>query len=221
MAPPVIEWHGIRRDSAYQPGATALLMVDLQRIWVEPGLDPHRPAGSDPYYQTQVDTVVVPNATRLLEAARTAHIDVLHTIIRSLTRDGRDRSLDHKLSDMHVPPDAPEGDIIAPLWPRPDEIVLPKTSSGVFNSTNLDYLLRNLGTKFLIVAGIVTDQCVDMAVRDGADRGYLVTCVGDACATYSAARHAGALAAFGGYCWTADTDTVVARLQQMAPREIA
>lgn len=221
MTPRIIEWHGMRRDSAYEPGATALLLVDLQRIWIEPGLDPHRPAGSNEPFQAQLDGVVVPNATRLLHAARAARIEIVHTIIRSATRDGRDRSLDHKLSDIHVPPDAPEGDVIAPLWPRPDEIVLPKTSSGVFNSTNLDYLLRNLGVRFLIVAGIVTDQCVDMAVRDGADRGYLVTCVHDACATYTAARHATALAAFGGYCWTADTDTVVARLQHLAPREIA
>ena len=52
--------------------------------------------------------------------------------------------------------------------------MLPKTSSGVFNSTNIDYVLRNLGIRYLIVAGVVTDQCVDMAVRDAADRGYLV-----------------------------------------------
>ena len=106
--------------------------------------------------------------------------------------------------------------MIAPLAPREDEIVLPKTSSGVFNSTNLDYLLRNLGVRFLIVAGIVTDQCIDMAVRDGADRGYLVTCVHDACATYGAERHGAALRAFGGYCWTADTATVAARLEALA-----
>ena len=218
---PAIEWHGIRRESPYEPGDVALLLVDMQRIWIEPGLDTHRPAGSEPYFQRQLDDVVVPNATRLLEAARAARVAVLHTIIRSLTADGHDRSLDHKLSGIHVPPDAPEGDIIAPLWPRPDEIVLPKTSSGVFNSTNLDYLLRNLGIRFLIVAGIVTDQCVDMAVRDGADRGYLVTCVTDSCATYTEARHAAALAAFGGYCWSADTATVIERLRRLAPREIA
>ena len=54
--------------------------------------------------------------------------------------------------------------------------MLPKTSSGVFNSTNLDYVLRNLGIENVIVAGFVTDQCVDMAIRDGADRGYYMVC---------------------------------------------
>ncbi|WP_426789074.1 isochorismatase family cysteine hydrolase, partial [Xanthomonas campestris] len=76
--------------------------------------------------------------------------------------------------------------------------MLPKTSSGVFNSTNIDYVLRNLQTRHLIIAGIVTDQCVDMAVRDAADRGYLVTLVEDACATYTAERHHACLNAIKG-----------------------
>ena len=58
-----------------------------------------------------------------------------------------------------------------------------------------------------------------MAVRDGADRGYLVTCVRDACATYTEARHENALKAFGGYCWVADTAEVVGRFQSLAPRK--
>jgi nicotinamidase-related amidase len=76
-------------------------------------------------------------------------------------------------------------------------------------------VLRNLGIRQLIVAGTVTDQCVDMAVRDAADRGFLVTCVDDACATYTQERHDGALKAFGGYCWVTDTDTVVGRLARL------
>ena len=53
---------------------------------------------------------------------------------------------------------------MAEVAPEEDDIVLPKTSSGVFNSTNIDYVLRNLGVRALIVSGCVTDQCVDMAV---------------------------------------------------------
>ncbi len=162
-----------------------------------------------------------PNQIRLLAAARASGVEVIHTIIQSLTRDGRDRSLDHKLSDINVPRDDPNGAVIEALRPVGDEIVLPKTSSGVFNSTNIDYVLRNLGVRFLIIAGIVTDQCVDMAVRDAADRGYLVTLVKDACATYTEARHEAALAAFGGYCWVADTATVVDRLRQLGVEHAA
>ena len=159
----------------------------------------------------------MPNQRRLLSAFREARQNVLHTIIESLTADGRDRSLDHKLSDMHLPKGSVQARIIEDLSPVENEIVLPKTSSGVFNSTNIDYVLRNLQTRHLIIAGIVTDQCVDMAVRDAADRGYLVTLVEDACATYSAERHHACLNAIKGYCWITDTDTVLARLQEMQP----
>ncbi|NRQ18781.1 isochorismatase family cysteine hydrolase [Ensifer sesbaniae] len=202
----------LRRDSAYEAGRTSLLFVDMQRIWCEPNLDPTHPQDADSYYHRRLRQTVIPNQVRILEAARKAGCEVLHTIIESLTLDGRDRSLDHKLSDMHVPKGAPEGQVIPELAPVDNEIVLPKTSSGVFNSTNIDYILRNLNTRYLIIAGVITDQCVDMAVRDAADRGYLVTVVNDACATYSEQRHDAALRAYAGYCWTTDTDTVVSRL---------
>lgn len=212
-----IEFGGrtISRDSPYEAGRTALLLVDMQRIWAEPMLDPNHPMPADCHFMRRVNDIVIPNQVRMLEAFRKAGENVLHTIIESLTEDGRDRSLDHKLSNIHVPKGAPEGAIVAPLAPARNEIVLPKSSSGVFNSTNIDYLLRNLHTRYLVIAGIVTDQCVDMAVRDAADRGYLVTVVSDACATYTQERHEAALKAYGGYCWTTDTDTVVKRLEAL------
>ena len=206
----------VRRNMAYEAGRTSFLLVDMQRIWAEPMMDPTHPHPADSYFMKRVHGTVIPNQLRMLNAFRKAGENVLHTIIESLTADGRDRSLDHKLSDMHVPKGAPEGAIIAPLTPTENEVVLPKTSSGLFNSTNADYVLRNLNTKFLVIAGIVTDQCVDMAVRDAADRGYLVTLVADACATYTPDRHDAALRAYGGYCWITDTDTVVARLAALA-----
>ena len=155
----------------------------MQRAWLEPQFDPHLNGPDAEYFLTRTHMQVVPNQRRLLSAFREARQNVLHTIIESLTADGRDRSLDHKLSDMHLPKGSQQARIIDDLTPVENEIVLPKTSSGVFNSTNIDYVLRNLETRHLIIAGIVTDQCVDMAVRDAADRGYLVTLVEDACAT--------------------------------------
>jgi len=203
-----------RRDEPYRAGETALLLVDMQRVWLEPGADPAHPErGRDHYFYRQTAAETIPNQERLLKAARANGVEVIHTIIQSLTEDGRDRSLDHKLTPIHVAPSLPEGLPVASLAPVGDEIMLPKTSSGVFNSTNIDYLLKNLGIRYLIVVGIMTDQCVDMAVRDAADRGYLVTCVSDACATASPERHDTALRAFGGYCWVADTDTVVGLLE--------
>ena len=74
------------------------------------------------------------------------------------------------------------------LKPLPNEIVIPKTSSSLFNSTNFEYVLRNLGVEYVMVMGIVTDQCVETAVRDGCDRGFMMTLIDDACATFSDQR---------------------------------
>ncbi|MHA6196124.1 cysteine hydrolase family protein [Pseudomonas wadenswilerensis] len=207
--------HQSPRDLPYVPGHTALLLVDMQRAWLDPQFDPHLQDAQAEYFLSRTRGQVIPNQQRLLTALRGAGQNVLHTIIESLTQDGRDRSLDHKLSDMHLPKGSYPAGIIDELAAGENEVVLPKTSSGVFNSTNIDYVLRNLEVRHLIVAGIVTDQCVDMAVRDAADRGYLVTLVEDACATYTPARHQACLEAIKGYCWITDTDTVLQRLQEM------
>ena len=205
-----------RRDQPFAKGATALLLVDMQRIWLEPGLDPdHADWGPDHHFYRQTREVAIPNQIVLLKAARESGVEVLHTIIQSLTENGRDRSLDHKMTPIHIPPSLAAGLPPKELGPVGDEILIPKTSSGVFNSTNIDYLLKNLGIRHLVVCGVLTDQCVDMTVRDGADRGYLVTCVADACAAPTPERHAGALKAFGGYCWVADTTSVVGRFEAL------
>ena len=205
-----------RRDAPYRRGETALLFVDAQKLFCVPGLDPAHPErGPDHYYYRRLRETVIANQSRLLGTARSAGVQVLHTIIEALTKDGREISLDHRLSGILVPKGTPGAQPIAELTPIENEIVLPKSSSGVFNSTNIDYVLKNLGIRFLVVAGVVTDQCVDMAVRDAADRGYLVSLPEDACATYSQERHDAALRAFGGYCWVTDTVSVARRFEAL------
>jgi nicotinamidase-related amidase len=149
---------------------------------------------------------------RLLAACRAAQTDVIFTVIESLTLDGRDRSLDYKLSGFNFPKGSWEAQIPTDVAPRPNEIVLPKTSSSLFNSTVFDYVLRNIGIDTVLVTGFLTDQCVDHTIRDGADRGFYMTCIADACATESVERHEAALAAFKGYCRIRTTDEVVAEL---------
>lgn len=52
------------------------------------------------------------------------------------------RSLDYRISGYHVPPGSWDAQVLDELRPGPDEIVLPKSSSSVFNSTNVDYILK-------------------------------------------------------------------------------
>jgi nicotinamidase-related amidase len=152
---------------------------------------------------------VIPNTQRLLAAFRSAELEVIFTVIANLTIDGRDRSLDYKLSGISVAPESWEAQVLADIAPGPDELVLPKTSSSVFNSTTLEYLLRNIGIEDIFVAGFLTDQCIDHAVKDGADRGFYMTCVHDACAAETQERHDAALACFKGYCRMLATDDVL------------
>ena len=129
----------------------------------------------------------------------------MYTVIENPTKDGQRRSLDYKLSDFFVGKNSWEAKVLDIVAPGDDDIVLPKTSSGVFNSTNIEYLLRNMGIETLVVTGFLTDQCVDHTIRDAADRGFYPACVADACASHSQARDENALKAFGGYCRTMTT----------------
>ncbi|MEO1056938.1 MAG: isochorismatase family cysteine hydrolase [Actinomycetota bacterium] len=189
------------RDRPIEPRRTALLVIDVQQAtWSDTD------AQARPAYHRRMRNVVLPNLARLQEACRDAGIEVMFTVIESLTLDGRDRSNDYKASGFHIPKGSPGAKVPGIVAPVGDEIVLPKTSSGLFNSTNFDYLLRNMEIDTVLVTGVLTDQCVDITVRDGADRGFWMTCISDACATETDERHDTALRAFAGYCRTVTTN---------------
>ena len=188
------------RNRPFDAKRTCLLLVDVQNyVW---NADVARRL---PYFNSQIREAVLPNLRRLIDAFRTAGAEVMYTVIENLTKDGRDRSLDYKLSDFFVGKGSWEAKVIDIVAPRDDDIVLPKTSSGVFNSTNIEYLLRNIGIETLVVTGFLTDQCVDHTIRDAADHGFYPICIADACASHSQTRHENALKAFGGYCRTMTT----------------
>ncbi|MDT8854658.1 isochorismatase family cysteine hydrolase [Paracoccaceae bacterium Fryx2] len=154
----------------------------------------------------------MPDMQRLQAACRTADIEVIYAVIENLTADGRDRSFDYKISGIEVARGSWDAQVCADIAPGADEIVLRKNSSSVFISTNIDYLLRCLGKRQLILCGVVTDQCVESAVRDACDLGYLVTLVPDACATYTQDRHDASIRAIKGYCRQRSTADLVAEV---------
>ncbi len=197
----------LKRDRILDPAKTAILVVDAQMTEFN---DEAR--AEKPDYVAAIETRAIPAIQKLMAAARPLGVEVVYTVIESLTQNGRDRSLDHKMSGIHVPKGSPLAKMIPGIEPHEDDIVLPKTSSGVFNSTNATYVLRNLGVENVIVVGFLTDQCVDMAVRDGADLGFYMVCMSDGCATYTHERHETALKAFGGYCRVQTADEIVSTL---------
>ncbi|MDX3924494.1 MAG: isochorismatase family cysteine hydrolase [Shinella sp.] len=207
--------HLTTREVALDPGASAILFIDVQNFSVRRNggefkdISDEEIAGKYGYYFDRITNIAIPNMQRLLHGFRKAGIEVLHTTIESLTRDGRDRSLDYKITGFNVPKGSWDGKVIDELEPLEDEIVFPKSSSSVFVSTHIDYVLRNLGVRQLVLCGLLTDQCVESAIRDACDLGYLVTLVPDACATYSPEREAASLKAIKGYCRQISTDALL------------
>jgi ureidoacrylate peracid hydrolase len=203
------------RDIPIDSDHAALLLIDVQNYSTDPAGGSF--AGSDETgerdrFLDRLQTTTLPNQARLLAACRAAGIEVIYTVIENLTRDGRDRSLDYRISGINVPRGSWDAEVPAIVAPRDDEIVIAKTSSSVFISTNIDYLLRNLKIRSLVVAGLLTDQCVDSAVRDACDLGYLVTVVTDACASHSEERHNSSLRNNRGYCRQITTAELVAEI---------
>ena len=209
------------RDLPVEIPATTLLFIDVQNFCaVRNGsefkdLSPEEFQAKHGYFFDELETRVIPNMQRLQAGCRAAGIEVMYTLIRNLTKDGRDRSLDYKITGFSVPPGSWDGEVIDAIRPLDDEIVIPKTASNVFCSTNIDYILRNLGTRYLVISGVVTDQCVEGAVRSACDQGYLVTLVTDACATGSHERHENSLRAIKGYCRQRTTDEFLAEIGAM------
>jgi ureidoacrylate peracid hydrolase len=215
---------GLGREVPIDPAHAALLFIDVQNYTARPDggeyaslTDADREARYGWFFRALRDTAV-PNMQRLQTACRRAKIEVLYTVIGSLTHDGRDLSLDYKISGLFVPRGSWDAKVLDAIAPIDDEIVLPKTSSSVFISTNIDYVLRNLGVRSLIVAGVLTDQCIDSAVRDACDLGYLVTVPTDACATLSQERHDWSLRNNRGYCRQMTTNALVAEIDGLQGR---
>lgn len=169
---------------------TALLCIDLQYLDAAPGIgvfaDSEQsgvPLEAQEYYFNCLNQLVLPNVRALQEAFRQGELEVIHTRIQSLTQDGRDRGPGHKRLNLHAAPGSKEAQFIERVAPVGDEIIVNKTASGVFNCTNIEYILRNLGVTGLFVVGVYSNECVSTAIRDACDLGFHVTLISDATAT--------------------------------------
>ncbi len=150
--------------------------------------------------------------------------EVIFVVIQSMTNDRRDMSIDYKLSGPYfadIPKVAStDEEIFLPGALTPNrthgrgDIVVPKTACSAFATTNLDRLLRNLFVEQLVVCGQLTDQCVESAVRDAADLGYLVTVAKDACAAHSHAEHDKGLFGMKGFCRILSTTDILREIER-------
>ena len=205
------------------PATTALLVIDMQRDFLEPGGFGEM-LGND---VARLRRVVAPTR-RVLEAFRARGLPVIHTreghradlgdCPPSKRRRGRlatgigDRGPMGRILVRGEPGHA----IVPELAPAPGEPVVDKPGKGAFYATDLEALLRGLGVQSLVVSGVTTEVCVQTTVREANDRGYECLVLEDCVASYFPELHAAALAmvkAQGGiFGWVGRSDSLLRAL---------
>ena len=209
----------------FDPATTALVIIDMQRDFVEPG-------GFGETLGNDVSLLqsVVPPLTEVLATARAVGLTVIHT------REGHVPDLSDcppaKLNrgdpTLRIGAPGPKGrilvrgeyghDIIDDLAPAPGELVIDKPGKGSFHGTAFAAELEARGITSLVVTGVTTEVCVHTTVREANDRGYECLLAEDATESYFPEFKAATLAmirAQGGIVgWTAPTDAVVDALER-------
>jgi nicotinamidase-related amidase len=207
----------------FDPAACALLLIDMQRDFLEPGGFGEM-LGND---VSRLRRTIEPNA-RLLKAWRRRGLHVIHT------REGHRPDL----SDLApakkirgrgktcIGDAGPMGrilvrgeaghDIIPELYPLSGEPVIDKPGKGAFFATDLQAILQNCGIKQLVVTGVTTEVCVHTTVREANDRGYDCLVPADCVGSYFPEFHEMGLkmikAQGGIFGWVSHSNHVLAAL---------
>lgn len=175
-------------------GRTALVVVDMQHGFLDPGAALEVPEGRE----------IIPNVRRLIEACRQKAVPVVFTEFVYSTavpclrgdpfgpehlpaRPGAPTGFGHPSSNCLIGPDAGGGpnsaETVDELAPRPDELVVRGYTYDKFYGTPLDLALRSRDLRYLVLTGVVTDVCVNATLMSAASRDYRVTAVTDGVAT--------------------------------------
>ncbi|QGZ63290.1 cysteine hydrolase family protein [Paraburkholderia acidisoli] len=175
----------------YEASKTALVVIDMQRDFIEPG-------GFGAALGNDVSLLggIVPDVARLLRHARERGWFVVHTR-ESHAADLSDCPPAKRLRGQ---PSARIGDagpmgrilvrgepgnaIVAALAPVAGELVIDKPGKGAFHATRLGEELATRGITHLVFAGVTTEVCVQTSMREANDRGYDCLVIEDATASY-------------------------------------
>ena len=212
--------------------ATALVIIDMQRDFLEPG-GFGESLGND---VSQLARAVMPIAA-VLEAARDTGMLVVHTREGHLPdlSDAPPAKIERGAPALRIGDPGPMGrilirgeaghDIIEALYPRDSEIVIDKPGKGAFYATELGDILTKYGIENLLVCGVTTEVCVNTTVREANDRGYRCVVLADGCASYFPEFHEMGLkmikAQGGIFGWVSDTAAVLAAMATKPSKSLA
>ena len=204
----------------FKPQTLALVVIDMQRDFAEPG-------GFGASLGNDVSRVqaIVPTVKKLIEGFRAAGLPVIHTMechrpdLSDLPPAKRNRG-NPAIRIGDVGPmgrvlivGEPGTAILDELAPLPGEIVIEKPGKGAFYATSFGGELKRLGAQQLVFAGVTTEVCVQTTMREANDRGYECLLAEDATESYFPEFKAAALAMIRAQSaivgWTATTDQVL------------
>jgi nicotinamidase-related amidase len=211
-------WHDVVRLPEFPvvPAQTALVVIDLtyQQASRDHGICKRirdDGFGDDlAYYLNRMEETVLPNVVRLADGFRRAGSPVIYTRCVSLRGDGSDQTWRHRSFGLVCSVDSEDARILDEVAPQEGDILLNKTGSSVFNSTNFEHLLRNMGITTLVVSGIFTNSCVEGTTRDAGDLDFRVLIAEDSCAAMSPSGHQNALAYLdANFCHVKSTEEIL------------
>ena len=210
---------------------TALIIIDMQRDFLEPG-GFGETLGND---VLRLQAAVKP-LQAVLAAARAAGLLVIHTREghRPDLSDAPPAKVERGAPSARIGDAGPMGrilirgepghDIVPELYPIDGEPVIDKPGKGAFYQTDLELTLRNCGIANLIVTGVTTEVCVNTTVREANDRGYRCIVLGDCCASYFPEFNDMGLkmikAQGGIFGWVSDSRNVIAALARASKEPI-
>jgi nicotinamidase-related amidase len=182
-------------------GKSALVIIDMQRDFLEPG-GFGAALGND---VSKLQAAVGP-CKAVLAASRGAGMLVIHT--REGHRPDLTDAPPHKVNrgdpKTRIGAVGPMGrilvrgepghDIISELYPLDAEPVIDKPGKGAFYQTDLELMLKNRGIDTLFVCGVTTEVCVNTTIREANDRGFRCIALSDCCASYFPEFHQAGLA---------------------------
>jgi nicotinamidase-related amidase len=207
-------------DYRFEPRTTALVVIDMQRDFVEPG-------GFGESLGNDVTSLlgIVPTLRRVLEAWRRIGGLVVHTREGHLPdlSDCPPAKRSRGTPRLRIGDAGPMGRvlvrgepghaIVGSLAPRDGELVIDKPGKGAFHATPLHDALQRRGITHLLFTGVTTEVCVQTSMREANDRGYECLLIDDATASYFPEFKAATLAmltAQGGIVgWTAPADVLI------------
>jgi len=163
------------------PGRTALLIVDMQKYFTNPGGGAF--LGAVP--------AIVPRIKTLLERCRSEAIPVVFT--RHVHKRGEDGGMMESWWKDLIMAENPESEIDERLEPRRAETVIEKNRYSAFYRTELEKILRSANVDTIVISGVMTNLCCESTARDAFFRDFKVFFCMDATATLSETMHFGSL----------------------------